>query len=82
MKVIAGRPLTGPTAISDVGNRHETPISRYSTSGLSFTSGRDLVTEYHAGWSCRATPDHAGRSADIRRYDLENDARSIAFPAD
>jgi hypothetical protein len=35
----------------------------------------DLVSEYHAGRCRRATPDHVlVGAADIRRYDLENDA--------
>jgi hypothetical protein len=35
----------------------------------------DLVSEHHAGRRRRAAPDHVlVGAADIRRYDLENDA--------
>ena len=35
----------------------------------------DLVSEHHAGLRCRAAADHMLiGAADIRRYDLENDA--------
>src|SRR3981189_3509244 len=69
---------TGPAAAACYVERDRYEVADLEildvTSFLDHLAG-DLVSEHHASRRCRAAPDHVlVGAADIRRYDLEDDA--------
>ncbi len=65
-----------PAACDVERNRHQVAdLQIFDVAAFLDHFACDLVSEHHAGRCCRAAADHVlVGAADIRRYDLENDA--------